>query len=148
REARRAMRASVTNAASVATSHDVFNEAVRRAVADLYMLVTDTEDGPYPYAGIPWFSTGFGRDALITALEALWLDPAIARGVLKHLAANQATEEDPASDAEPGKILHEVRYGEMAELGEVPFRRYYGSVDATPLFIMLAGAYLDRTGDI
>ncbi|WP_309085344.1 amylo-alpha-1,6-glucosidase [Chelativorans sp.] len=147
-DARRATRAAVANAASVATSHDVFNEAVRRAVADLYMLITETGDGPYPYAGIPWFSTVFGRDALITALETLWLDPAIARGVLKHLAANQATEENPAADAEPGKILHEVRYGEMAELGEVPFRRYYGSVDATPLFVVLAGAYLERTGDV
>jgi glycogen debranching enzyme len=148
REARRSVRTSVMNAATVITSNDVFNEAVRRAVADLYMLVTETEDGPYPYAGIPWFSTIFGRDAIITALQTLWLDPSIARGVLKHLAANQATEENPAADAEPGKILHEVRYGEMAELGEVPFRRYYGSVDATPLFVMLAGAYLERTGDV
>jgi glycogen debranching enzyme len=78
----------------------------------------------------------------------LWLDPTIARGVLARLAANQAREENPAADAEPGKILHEVRYGEMAELGEVPFRRYYGSADSTPLFLMLAGSYLARTGDI
>ena len=85
---------------------------------------------------------------IITALQTLWLDPAIARGVLRYLAANQATGVDPAADAEPGKILHEVRHGEMAELGEVPFRRYYGSVDATPLFVMLAGAYLERTGDL
>src|SRR4029450_5563997 len=142
RDARRAIRASVSRAASVATSNSIFNEAVRRSVADLYLLVTNTPEGPFPYAGIPWFSTVFGRDALITALQTLWLDPEIARGVLGHLAANQTTEIDPASDAEPGKILHEVRYGEMAELGEVPFRRYYGTIDSTPLFVVLAGDYL------
>jgi glycogen debranching enzyme len=148
RDARRALRASSSRAASIATSNEIFNEVTRRSISDLYMLITDTPEGPYPYAGIPWFSTVFGRDALITALETLWLDPQIARGVLGHLAANQAAEIDPASDAEPGKILHEVRYGEMAELGEVPFRRYYGSIDSTPLFVMLAGEYLKRTGDL
>ena len=96
---------------------------------------------------MPWFSTVFGRDSLITAWLTLWLDPAIALGVLRHLATMQATGFDAAADAEPGKILHEVRYGEMAELGEVPFRRYYGSVDSTPLFVALAGAWLDRTGE-
>jgi glycogen debranching enzyme len=147
RDAHRAVRAGAARAASVASSNEVFNETVRRAVSDLYMLLTETPEGPYPYAGIPWFSTVFGRDALITALQTLWLDPSIARGVLRHLAAHQATEADPVRDAEPGKILHEVRYGEMAELHEVPFGRYYGSVDSTPLFVMLAGAYLERTGD-
>jgi glycogen debranching enzyme len=147
REARLSLRRSASRAAAISSSHEVFNEAVRRAVSDLYMLVTETPEGPFPYAGIPWFSTVFGRDALITGLQTLWLDPAIARGVLRHLAAHQAVDENPAADAEPGKILHEVRYGEMAALGEVPFRCYYGSVDATPLFVMLAGAYLERTGD-
>ncbi|QCI68520.1 amylo-alpha-1,6-glucosidase [Phreatobacter stygius] len=147
RESRRALRVSSSRAASISSSNDIFNQAARRSVSDLYMLMTDTPEGPYPYAGIPWFSTAFGRDALITALQTLWLDPAIARGVLGYLAANQATKLDPVADAEPGKILHEMRQGEMAELGEVPFRRYYGSVDSTPLFIMLAGAYLKRTGD-
>ncbi len=147
RDARRALRASTVRAASVATSNETFNEGARRSVADLNMLMTETPQGPYPYAGIPWFSTVFGRDALITALQTLWMDPQIARGVLGYLAANQADRSDAASDAEPGKILHEVRHGEMAELGEVPFRRYYGSVDATPLFVVLAGAYLKRTGD-
>lgn len=148
RDARRALRALSSRAAIVSSSNEIFNETARRCAADLYMLITDTKHGPYPYAGIPWFSTVFGRDAIITAMEALWLDPTIARGVLTYLAANQAQEIDPVADAEPGKILHEVRSGEMAELGEVPFRRYYGSVDSTPLFVMLAGAYFDRTGDI
>jgi glycogen debranching enzyme len=148
REARRALRTSSSRAAAMITSNDIFNETLRRSISDLYTLITETPEGPFPYAGIPWFSTVFGRDALITSLETLWLDPAISRGVLLHLAANQATTFDPASDAEPGKILHEVRYGEMAELREVPFRRYYGSVDSTPLFLMLAGAYLERTRDV
>jgi glycogen debranching enzyme len=148
RDSRRGLRRASSRAASLDSSNDVFNETVRRAVADLYMLVTDTPHGPYPHAGIPWFSTVFGRDALITALQTLWLDPTIARGVLRHLAAHQAVDVDPDADAEPGKILHEMRSGEMAELGEVPFRHYYGSVDSTPLFVMLAGAYLERTGDV
>lgn len=148
RDARRALRGSSSRAASIETSNHIFNETVRRSVADLYMLMTALPEGPYPYAGIPWFSTVFGRDGIITALEMLWLDPAVARGVLGHLAATQATSVDPDADAEPGKILHESRHGEMAALGEVPFRRYYGSVDSTPLFVMLAGAYLERTDDL
>ncbi|GBQ65825.1 amylo-alpha-1,6-glucosidase [Ameyamaea chiangmaiensis NBRC 103196] len=147
-EARRALRLSSSRAAAIATSNEIFNEAIRRCVCDIYMLLTDKPTGPYPYAGVPWFSTAFGRDALITAMQTLWLDPAISRGVLNYLALHQADREDPVADAEPGKILHEVRHGEMAELGEVPFRHYYGSVDSTPLFVMLAGEYLERTGDV
>ncbi len=147
-KARRRLRLESGRAAAIVTSNEVFNEAMRRSVGDLYMLVTDKETGAYPYAGVPWFSAAFGRDALITALQTLWLDPSVTRGVLAYLAKNQATASDPAADAEPGKILHEVRHGEMAELGEVPFRRYYGSVDSTPLFVMLAGAYVERTGDL
>lgn len=147
-EARRKLRRSAARAASVATSNDEFNAVLRRANSDLTMLATDTPHGIYPYAGTPWFCAAFGRDALITALQMLWLDPELARGVLGFLAAHQAEVEDPAADAEPGKILHEMRLGEMAALGEVPFRRYYGTIDATPLFVMLAGAYLERTDDI
>lgn len=147
REAMQALRQARKRGATIRSSNDLFNEVSRRSVADISMLSTETEYGPYPYAGIPWFSTVFGRDAIITALETLWMDPAISRGVLGYLAAHQAVDFDPAADAEPGKILHEVRHGEMAELGEVPFRHYYGSIDSTPLFVMLAGRYLERTGD-
>jgi glycogen debranching enzyme len=145
--ARRDLTGSTSTVASLKISNAVFNEIVCRSLADLRMLMTATPDGNYPYAGIPWYSTTFGRDGLITALQLLWFDPTIARGVLQRLARYQATARDPASDAQPGKILHEMRSGEMAALGEVPFRLYYGSVDSTPLFIWLAGLYVQRTGD-
>ena len=112
------------------------------------MLITETPDGPYPYAGVPWFSTRSAATASSPRSQMLWLDPTHRRAAcFGYLAATQATEIDPAPDAEPGKILHETARGEMAALGEVPFGRYYGSVDATPLFVMLAGAYFERTGD-
>src|SRR5882672_8132840 len=147
RAVHRNRRAISQNSATVETSNDLFNEVLCRSMADLHMLTTNTPQGRYPYAGIPWYSTTFGRDGLITALQMLWLDPRIAQGVLRRLAAFQAKTDDPASDAQPGKILHEMRDGEMAALREVPFALYYGSVDATPLFVMLAGLYAERTGD-
>jgi glycogen debranching enzyme len=143
----RKQKALTRDAATVETSNRVLDEILFRSSSDLYMLVSDTEDGPYPYAGIPWYSTSFGRDGIITALQMLWADPSLARGVLARLARLQATTRDAHADAEPGKILHEMRGGEMAATQEVPFALYYGSIDSTPLFVMLAGAYLERTGD-
>jgi glycogen debranching enzyme len=132
----------------LATSNKRCNSWLARCQADLLMLIDGNPEGNYPYAGVPWFSTVFGRDGIITALECLWIAPAIARGVLSYLAKTQAKEEHPAQDAEPGKIIHEIRHGEMAATGEVPFGEYYGSVDSTPLFLMLAGAYFQRTNDL
>ncbi|MFC3078026.1 glycogen debranching N-terminal domain-containing protein [Phenylobacterium terrae] len=133
--------------AKLSSSSRLFNAWLEKSRADVSLLVTATDWGPYPYAGIPWFSTAFGRDAVITAWQVLWLDPGLARGVLRYLAAHQAQETSAFRDSAPGKIMHETRKCEMANLGEVPFARYYGGVDTTPLFVALAGAYADRTGD-
>ncbi len=143
-----ALHGARARACDIRTSNQQFNDWLDRSGADLVMLNTDTPDGPYPFAGVPWYSTPFGRDGILTALQYLWVDPAIARGVLAYLANAQASHEDPARDAEPGKILHETREGELAALGEIPFNRYYGSIDSTPLFVVLAGSYFERTGDL
>ena len=150
-EARQECQAEVQRYSSwschIGTTNGQLNSWITRAYDDLQMMTTELTTGPYPYAGVPWFSTPFGRDGIITALECLWLRPGLARGVLSFLAQTQATEVNPEQDAEPGKIVHEMRFGEVPALGEVPFGRYYGSVDSTPLFIMLAGAHYQRTGD-
>lgn len=130
------------------SQNEQFNSWLNGSLSDLYTLLTKTEHGIYPYAGIPWYSTAFGRDGIITALMCLWMDPVISKGVLKYLAVTQATEVEPFKDAEPGKIFHETRKGEMAATGEIPFGLYYGTIDATMLFVILAGEYLKRTNDL
>ncbi|HEX4653016.1 MAG TPA: amylo-alpha-1,6-glucosidase [Candidatus Udaeobacter sp.] len=146
-EAANALERQRAEEAQIFTQNEQFNDLLNRSLADLHMMRTQTQYGPYPYAGVPWFSTVFGRDGIITALEYLWVDPSLAHGVLAYLAATQADSERPEQDAQPGKILHEMRADEMAITGEIPFRRYYGTIDATPLFVILAGAYYSRTGD-
>jgi glycogen debranching enzyme len=133
--------------ADIVTSNEQFNHWVSRSKADLLSLLSQTRYGMYPYAGVPWYNTAFGRDGIITAMETLWLAPEISKNVLLFLAQLQAREVIPEKDAEPGKILHETRSGEMANTGEVPFGKYYGTIDATPLFVMLAGMYYERTHD-
>jgi glycogen debranching enzyme len=135
------------NATDIFTSNEQFNESIKRSISDINMMITKTEHGYYPYGGIPWFCTPFGRDGIITALECIWIKPEVAKGVLYYLAATQAQAIDKEKVAEPGKIMHETRTGELVTLKEIPFGRYYGSVDSTPLFIILAGAYHRRTGD-
>ena len=133
--------------AIVTASDSAFQAWITQSRVDVAALTTALETGPYPYAGIPWFSTPFGRDGIITAWQLLWLDPGLARGVLTYLASRQATATSTFADSQPGKIMHETRRGEMAALGEIPFGLYYGGVDTTPLFVALAGAYLRRTDD-
>lgn len=140
--------ATESDVCRIVTSNEEFNDWLQRSEADLRMLRTETADGPYPYAGVPWFSTPFGRDGIWTALEVLWFRPELARGVLKFLSHHQAKDLDPSADAEPGKILHEMRSGEMAALHEIPFGLYYGSIDSTPLYLMLAAKYYETTGDL
>ncbi len=148
-QARLAMRRRMRRGAGVAAPRDPrINDWLTQSRTDVALLTTDLPTGPYPYAGVPWFSTPFGRDGIITAWQMLWVDPSLARGVLTYLASRQATEVDAFKDSAPGKIMHETRGGEMSVLGEVPFGLYYGGVDTTCLFIALAGAYAKRTGDV
>ncbi len=117
-----------------------------RAIDDLRGLLLFTPEGPVPAAGIPWFVAAFGRDALLTAHMLLPHRSDVAEGTLRYLAARQGTRVEPFHAEEPGKILHEVRYGELSRLGRVPHSRYFGTVDATPLFLTLIEAHRQALG--
>lgn len=132
----------------VETSNPRFDAVLERSLDDLQMLVTRQEGQSFFAAGIPWFVALFGRDSLITGLQMLAYQPRIAAENLRLLARYQGVRLDPWRDEEPGKIVHEMRTGEKANLLQFPHARYFGSVDATPLFIMLLGEYVRWTGDL
>ena len=150
-EAYRAIRASYrqwdAECTEISTDHETLNHLLRQSQGDLRLLMNRLPTGLLPTAGIPWFSVPFGRDSLITAYQTLMLNPDIARGTLLFLAEHQGREVNDWRDEEPGKILHEIRMGELATRGEVPFGPYYGSVDATPLFLIVLGELVRWTGD-
>ncbi|MGO9056474.1 MAG: glycogen debranching N-terminal domain-containing protein [Candidatus Binataceae bacterium] len=134
--------------ARITTSSEPLNALLERSVADLTTIVSPGDGGSYIMAGIPWFATLFGRDSIITALSVLPFNSEIAAGTLRTLAGLQGSRVDQSRDEQPGKIIHEMRRGEMAATGEVPFARYYGTVDATPLFLWLLGSYVTVTADL
>lgn len=120
----------------VASPSARFNAFLQRCDSDLALLETTFPDGNIPAAGIPWFIAPFGRDSLIVALQTLQFYPTRSSNTLRLLASLQGTKEDPFREEQPGKILHEMRYGDMARSGQVPHTPYYGSIDSTPLFVM------------
>ncbi|MGH7906036.1 MAG: amylo-alpha-1,6-glucosidase, partial [Candidatus Binataceae bacterium] len=134
--------------ARITASNELFDSLLRNSEADLTSIITYMQGGAYMMAGVPWFATLFGRDSIITALSVQAFNPAVASGTLRILAGLQGTHVDESRDEQPGKIVHEVRSGEMAETGEIPFGQYYGSVDSTPLFLWLLGTYVETTGDL
>lgn len=136
-----------TESSYLRTDNEVFNALLDRSLADLRVLIDPVPGGLFPAAGIPWYSVPFGRDSLITGLQTLMFKPSIARGTLRYLAEHQGTRVDEWRDEEPGKILHEMRTGEMASLGEIPHTPYFGTADATPLFVMLFVEAMRWTGD-
>ena len=132
----------------VASNNVFFNRMLTRGMHDLEMMCSETPEGLFPYGGIPWYVCPFGRDALITSMEFLPWFPQVARGTLAFLAKHQGTKVDEFTEEEPGRILHEYRVGEMANCREVPFIPYYGSVDATPLFLITLDQYVRWTNDL
>jgi len=131
----------------IRTDNKSMNQVIDRAVQDIYLLRQTFEGHKFLSAGVPWFSTLFGRDSIIAASQTLVLDPSIARDTLSILAQYQGKTDNDWRDEEHGKILHEIRLGEMARCQEVPHTPYYGTVDATPLWLMLYAEYYAWTAD-
>jgi glycogen debranching enzyme len=134
--------------ASVETDYQPLQRLVDRGLSDLRVLLTDMGYGNFPVAGLPWFGVPFGRDSLIAALQMIAFQPEVAKGTLFTMASQQGTKVDPWRDEQPGKIMHEIRYGELANTNQIPFTPYYGTIDATPLFLVLLTEYVKWTGDL
>jgi glycogen debranching enzyme len=132
----------------VTSDDELFNRVLRRSLLDLRMLRSQLDGRSYYAAGIPWYATLFGRDSLITTLGTVAFEPGMAEHTLRLLASLIGTRDDPLHEEEPGKVLHELRVGEVARLGITPLARYYGTVDATPLYLCLLCEYTDWTGDL
>jgi glycogen debranching enzyme len=132
----------------IETDYKPLQNLVYRGISDLRVLLTDLGYGKFPVAGLPWFAVPFGRDSLIAALQMLPFNPEVAKGTLKTMAAYQGTQVDPWRDEQPGKIMHEIRFGELANTNQIPFTPYYGTIDATPLFLVLLTEYVKWTGDL
>ncbi len=136
------------NCPEISTDWSLLNDMYSQSLRDLYLLRQNTPKGPCIAAGLPWYACAFGRDQCITALQTLPFMPSLARDVIKVLAAYQGTKHDSFTEEDPGRIMHELRLGEMAKLKEIPFIPYYGTVDGTPLWLMLMSRYVDATGDL
>lgn len=137
-----------TGVAHLETGHELFNLSIERAINDLYILRQPTPKGFGLAAGLPWYASVFGRDSAITGLQALPFMPQLARECLQVLAAYQGQQHDVYKAEEPGKIMHELRLGELARIGQIPHSPYYGTVDATQLWIMLFCEYFKWSGDM
>lgn len=132
----------------VKTDYEPLQRLIDRGIADLRVLLTDLGYGKFPVAGLPWFGVPFGRDSLIAALQMLPFNSEVAKGTLLTMASRQGTKVDPWRDEQPGKVMHEIRYGELANTNQIPFTPYYGTIDATPLFLILLTEYVRWTGDL
>lgn len=147
RSIKKSRRAWLRGCTEIVTDNPDFNAWVSQSLIDLRALMVDFGDGLFPVAGIPWFAVPFGRDSIITAVQTLLLNPSIARAIIRTLARYQGQRVDPWRDEQPGKIPHEIRRGELANLRRIPHTPYYGTVDATPLFLVLLAEYYHWTGD-
>ncbi len=144
----RARAGALGSGAQVETSNPLFNEIVTRSFLDLHMLSMRLKDQVFFAAGVPWYVALFGRDSLVTSIEMAAFEPEVAANTLRVLAGYQGTRVDEWRDEQPGKILHELRVDELANLDEIPQTPYYGSVDSTPKFLILLGIYSAWTGSL